>query len=328
MENAQAETDSIDALLGHLQDRMTHAVATHQRSVEYSRNPSAVYEVLADFFQTQKRQQLQAAEWSISAADSLSLLLFALQRLTRGRDAVSTWPLAAVQQVGHEEEEILDVIRHSPVMPVDDLREPLPVVAEADTTNAIARTKSAFSCVAHSLPQILEVCHVVDQALQLHTPPRSVAVVSFAAIATTLYPTLDMADAILQTAHLMEKATVLSSSRKGEGRDAGATRNAATILAAMYFIWSVVDHHRAGILKRLSLYVYQTAHRQVFLSSAIRVFATMHREALCGTAAETRGRDTEKVTKQDRETLAAPVADEPADPTSEIDSDFWARLAS
>ncbi|CAG9574142.1 hypothetical protein LMJF_23_0355 [Leishmania major strain Friedlin] len=352
----QKPLNEIELLVQELQLRMTRAVEASPRLYAALKEPRVLYAILAEFFASQLEQARRSKHVALEAADVRRVWVFCLQELAflcATHDTNAATSSSALS--------LYDFVHGAPSLPLEALQRGAPVVE----ANSVARAPSAaamssspctarseasrtsvFSILQSGFAGMMDLAYVADQRLQRPSSSGAISVVSLAALAASLVPTLDRVQAVRLTAQIADDVVDSRiTSSDGSAMPPCSRSAVATLLAGVWHIWGVLDAAHSPTLHSLGQCLFQQfatpAHLRLaptvspvsfaaWLQRALRennggLHQQLYADAEGSTSAAktSTGEVDAVVTRATEDHNTAAVAEDVA-----TVSDFWARLAS
>ncbi|KAG5504350.1 hypothetical protein JKF63_04799 [Porcisia hertigi] len=361
--------DEVDLLLHELQLRMTRAVESSPRLSTSHNEPHVLYAILADFFESKIALAQRSKKVALSAGDVMRVWAFCLAELASWSSADDTYtPNVAATSPSepcHDkgpDKTLQSFVHSAPSLPLKTLQRGAPAVEVTSdlryspaavlssslfTSSSEARTTSVFSIIQSSFAALMDLAYVVDQRLQRSSSSGAISVVSLAAVAASLVPTLDRVQAVRLTARIADDVlngrTTLSDGSVAPPHSRSAV---ATLLAGVWYTWGVLDTAHTTALHSLGERLLHPSSTPAcgditlalpppsftaWLQGALRENNGALHQRLCveagkvsppaktGTEAVDAGAPAPMVEEHDTMTAAEDVA---------AKSEFWVRLAS
>ncbi|CAJ1026001.1 hypothetical protein Q4I30_004037 [Leishmania utingensis] len=349
----QHTSDEVELLMQELQLRMRLAVEGSPRLHASLQEPHVLYTILAEFFELQLMQSQRKKDVALDVVDVRRVWAFCLAELASS--------LGAPSKVEAPPQTLYRFVHGAPSLPLEALQRGAPVVngnsslcaPNVAVASSVSRTTrsgesptSVFSIIRSGFAGLMDLAYVSDQRLQRPSSSGAISVVSLAAIAASLVPTLDRVQSVRLTAQiaddLVDSHTISS---EGSAMPPYSRFEVATLLAGVWYVWGVLDTAHSTTLHSLGEHLFQQfatpTHGRIPPAPLLPSFAAWLRCALRENngalhqqlyAVARRITPPAKTGTEGVDAVAAPPAEDqdPAAVREDVaaDSDFWARLAS
>lgn len=255
---------------------MTRTVEASPRLYAAQMEPRVLYAILAEFFETQLKQARRAKDVALEAVDVRRVWAFCLEELALScatHDTSAATLSSALSHANAPAQTLYDFVHDAPSLPLEALQRGAPVV----DVNSVARAPSAavtssspctarseasrtsvFSVVRSGFAGLMDLAYVADQRLQRPSSSGAISVVSLAALAASLVPTLDRVQAVRLTAQIADDVVESRiTSSDGSAMLPHSRSAVATLLAGVWHIWGVLDAAHSPTLHSLGEELFQ-----------------------------------------------------------------------
>ncbi|KAG5501188.1 hypothetical protein JIQ42_06186 [Leishmania sp. Namibia] len=276
----QHTLDEVELLVQELQLRMTRTVEVSPRLRASLQKPHVLYTILAEFFDSQRTQAQRAKDLSLDAADVRRVWAFCVGELTSSCATHSrSTPTAAVPSPGElsdaeaPAQTLHEFVHDAPSLPLEALQRVAPVVhgnpllctppaavafSSPCSSSDGASPTSVFSILRPAFARLMDLAYVADQRLQRPSSSATISVLSLAALAASLVPTLDRVQAMRLTAQIADDLVHgCPISSDGSATPPYSRSAVATLLAGVWYVWGVLDSAHSTALHLLGERLFQ-----------------------------------------------------------------------
>ncbi|CAC9489139.1 hypothetical protein LINJ_23_0400 [Leishmania infantum JPCM5] len=272
----QQPLNEVELLMQELQLRMTRTAEASPRLYAALQEPRAIYAILAEFFESQLEQSRRAKDVALEAADVRRVWAFCLEALAFSCATYDTNAAPSSSALSHAQapaQSLDDFVRGAPSLPLEALQRGAPVVdansvarapsaaatpSSPCTARSEARRTSVFSILRSGFAGMMDLAYVADQRLQRPSSSGAISVVSLAALAASLVPTLDRVQAVRLTAQIADDVVDSRITSSDGSTVPPCSRSAvATLLAGVWHIWGVLDAAHSPTLYSLGQRLFQ-----------------------------------------------------------------------
>ncbi|KAG5478628.1 hypothetical protein LSCM1_06031 [Leishmania martiniquensis] len=277
---SQHTLDEVELLLQELQLRMTRAVEVSPHLNASLQEPHVLYTALAEFFEAQHTQAQRAKDVALDAVDVQRVWAFCLAELassgaahstsTPATDAPSRGELSHVEPTAQT---LHEFVHSSLSLPLEALQRHAPAVhgkslmrtssdafasSSSCTPSSRASPISVFSIVRPVFAKLTDLAYVADQRLQRPSSSATISVLSLAALAASLVPTLDRVQVVRLTAQIADElVSSRITSSDGSALPPCSRPAAAALLAGVWYVWGVLDSAHSTALHSLGERLFQ-----------------------------------------------------------------------
>ncbi|KAG5478416.1 hypothetical protein LSCM4_04648 [Leishmania orientalis] len=276
----QHTLDEVELLVQELQLRMTRTVEVSPRLRASLQEPHVLYTILAEFFDSQRTQAQRAKDVSLDAADARRVWAFCVEELTSSCATHSrSTPTAAAPSPGElsdakaPAQTLHEFVHDAPSLPLEALQRVAPVVhgnsllctpsaavafSSSCSSSGGASPTSVFSILRPAFARLMDLAYVADQRLQRPSSSATISVLSLAALAASLVPTLDRVQAMRLTAQMADDLVHgCPVSSDGSATPPYSRSAVATLLAGVWYVWGVLDSAHSKALHLLGGRLFQ-----------------------------------------------------------------------